>query len=198
MYRLVETIKYHKGILHNISYHNDRYNRSRKLIFNIDESADIRNFLKPRNNFIFGISKIRVVYGKFVEKIEIMPYVMKRIKSLKIIENNEIEYKFKFEDRNVFDKLLEKREKCDDILIVNNGKVTDTSFCNVVFSDGKKFYTPSQPLLKGTKREQLLFDKIIQAEDISLKDLKLFKKAFLINAMIDIEDNNEILIENII
>jgi len=198
MCRLVETIKFHKGELQNISYHNERFNRSRQLLYKINEYFDLRDLLTIKSNIIFGIYKLRIIYGKFVEKIEIIPYQMKKINSLKIVENNEIIYSFKYENRFIFDKLLEKKEKCDDILIINNGKITDTSYCNVVFSDGSKYYTSSTPLLKGTKREQLIRDGIIFEEDIALKDLKHFKKAFLINAMIDIDDNNEVLIENII
>jgi 4-amino-4-deoxychorismate lyase len=98
----------------------------------------------------------------------------------------------------MFDNLLAKKENCDDILIINNGRVTDTSYCNVVFSDGEKFLTSSTPLLRGTKREKLIREKIIKEEEITLKDLRLFKKAILINAMIDIDDNIEVSTENII
>lgn len=195
---LLETIKFFKGELYNIDYHNERLNRSRHLLYNIDECIDIKDYINIKSNIIFGLYKIRVLYGKFVEKIEIIPYQMKRINSLKIIENNEIEYSFKFENRRIFDKLLDKKGNCDDILIINNGKVTDTSFCNVVFTDGNKYYTSSTPLLKGTKREKLIREKIIKEEEITLKDLRLFKKAILINAMIDIDDNIEVSTENII
>ena len=139
-----------------------------------------------------------MIYGKFIEKIELLPYEFKKVKSLKIIENDQIDYSFKYENRSMFDNLLAKKENCDDILIINNGRVTDTSYCNVVFSDGEKFLTSSTPLLRGTKREKLIREKIIKEEEITLKDLRLFKKAILINAMIDIDDNIEVSTENII
>lgn len=195
---LVETIKFHKGIIHNINYHNERFNRSRKLIYNIDDYIDLRDILTIKNNILFSICKLRVIYGKFIEKIELLPYEFKKVKSLKIIENDQIDYSFKYENRSMFDNLLAKKENCDDILIINNGRVTDTSYCNVVFSDGEKFLTSSTPLLRGTKREKLIREKIIKEEEITLKDLRLFKKAILINAMIDIDDNIEVSTENII
>jgi hypothetical protein len=37
-----------------------------------------------------------VIYGKFIEKIELLPYEFKKVKSLKIIENDEIDYSFKY------------------------------------------------------------------------------------------------------
>ena len=88
-----------------------------------------------------------------------------------------------------------KKEK---IVIVKQGFITDTSYANIVFFDGHKWFTPVSPLLKGTKRTFLLDKKIIEETEIRIDDLEKFKKARLINAMIDFEDKVEILVENII
>ena len=56
------------------------------------------------------------------------------------------------------DKLMELRGDKDDILIIKNGKVTDTSYANVVLSDkeGKCITPNSTYLLHGTRRASLL------------------------------------------
>ena len=91
-----------------------------------------------------------------------------------------------------------KKENCDDVFIIKDGMVTDTSYCNIVFDTGNKLITPSTPLLKGVKRQQLLNEKIIEEQEIKQTDIKLFSKAFLINSMFDLDDKMEIAVKNII
>ena len=69
-------------------------------------------------------------------------------------------YDLKYFDRKIFDD-LKKNIKADDILIIKNGFITDTSIANILFFDGKKWITPKKPLLKGTVRERLLRMKLI-------------------------------------
>ena len=76
--------------------------------------------------------------------------------------------------------------------------VTDTSFCNVVFQNEEGLFTPEHPLLKGTKRALLLDEKRITTRRISVNDLQNYHMAYLINAMIDLENPTTcIKIENI-
>lgn len=192
MYRLFETIKISHGIMHNISLHNERFNRSRKQLFGIDVELKLEDFICLPENISGDLYKCRIVYGKRIEKVEFLLYQLRRINSLKIVENNDIMYSYKFEDRSIINQLYELKEKCDDILIVKNGMVSDTSYCNIVFSDGIKLFTSTTPLLNGTKRQKLLNEGIINEIEIKHKDIHQFKKAILINAIIDIEDNIEI------
>lgn len=74
------------------------------------------------------------------------------------------------------------------MLIVKNGLVTDTSFCNVLFFNGKHWLTPEQPLLRGTRRAALLDQEQIRTAVIGVEDLHYFTKVRLINAMIRFED----------
>jgi 4-amino-4-deoxychorismate lyase len=91
-----------------------------------------------------------------------------------------------------------KDVRTDDILIVKNGYITDASFASVVFHDGAKWITPSTPLLAGTTTARLLECHAIIAGEIRKGDLRHFKKAALINAMIDLEDASLLGIENIV
>ena len=84
-----------------------------------------------------------------------------------------------------------------DILIVKKEFITDTSFSNIIFFDGDNWITPSTPLLEGTKRKELLEKNIISEQEIKFSDLKNFKKAILINAMLDFDEIAEIEIKNI-
>jgi len=186
MSQLFEAIKLYKGKLENIEYHNERFNRSRKQLFGCKDLIDLNETIKIPKNIGKGLFKCRVVYDKKTIEINFLPYVKPKIKSLKLIECNDIAYKYKYLDRTKIDELLKHKGECDDVLIIKNGLVTDTSIANICFYDGQKWITPITALLKGTKRQKLLDEgKIFEAE-ITQKDLKKFKKASLINAMIEL------------
>ena len=89
------------------------------------------------------------------------------------------------------------KDEDDDILIVKNGLITDSSFCNIIFKNEEGLFTPLNPLLKGTKRQYLLDKNIIKEREIYLQNLNEYNEVILINAMIDIEDNINLKVENI-
>ena len=186
---MLETIKIEAGILCNIFFHNLRLNNSRKELFGCRDFIKLENIIKVPSDMKSGLYKCRLIYSDTIKKLEFLPYRKRKIKSLKVVVCNSIEYNYKYENRECLNELLELKQNCDDILIVKNKKITDTSFSNVVFSDGKKWITPSTPLLKGTKREKLLSDGKIVQDEIKISDLKYFQKAALINSMLDLDDN---------
>lgn len=196
MCQLIETIKIFNGKLYNINFHNDRFNKSRNIIFNINDCCYLQDLIKLPFQFIDGLIKCRILYSKEIEKIDFENYNKPSINTLKIVHDNEITYSFKFKDRKAIESLKSLKENCDDIIIVKNKKITDSSFCNIVLFDGIKYFTPDTPLLEGTKRKQLIQEGIIYVEEISVDDLKLFKEVFLINSMNNLGDI-KIKIENI-
>ena len=76
----------------------------------------------------------------------------------------------------------------EEIVIVQQNHLTDTSYTNIALFDGELWITPSTPLLNGTRRKQLLnAGKIIERE-VLVTDLNSFQSISLINAMIDLEE----------
>jgi 4-amino-4-deoxychorismate lyase len=139
-----------------------------------------------------------LVYSESIEKIEFLPYKPRKIHALVMVSADHIEYPLKFEDRTELEALGKAISlPNEDILIVKENKITDTSFANIVFFDGRHWFTPSSPLLKGTKRARYLYEGRISERIISPDDLRFYRKARLINAMIDLEDSEDILIEQI-
>jgi len=185
---LIETICIKNGEVQRVDYHMRRMNRARKDLFGCEDTIDPLTVLN--NVQVAGdvLLKCRIIYGKDIQKMGITPYKKKQINSLRLIVDDEIEYSYKYEDRSGLSSLLALMGDADDILIVKNGKITDTSFANVVFFDGVKWITPSTPLLAGTRREFLLEQGVITEADISPMDLEKFKYVCLINAMLDLED----------
>ena len=186
MYRLFETIKIIDGVICNIRFHNERFNRARAALFGCSGYTELGDFIKLPPEYREGIVKCKIVYSRNIDSVAYARYEKRTIHSLKIVIDDAIDYSYKYHDRTVIDRLLESRKGCDDIIIVKNGMMTDSSFSNLVFDDGKNLLTPAAPLLKGTKRAQLLSEGIIAADEIRLKDMKLFKSVHLINAMLDL------------
>lgn len=183
-----ETIKIVDGQIQNIRYHNERFNKTRKLWFGIQTDEGIEERLSVPPEMASGLVKCRFVYGDQIEGIGFMPYTPRTVASLKLVEDNEIDYSSKFTDRNPINRLYDKRGNCDDILIVKNGLITDTSTANAVFWDRKKWITPALPLLAGTKRQKYIDDQMISVENISVNELRNFEYLCLINAMLDLGD----------
>ena len=198
--KLLETIKYQNGDFGNLSFHQQRMNNATREVFAIEPEIVLQNVLeritKPKN-LVSEVYKCRIIYSASIEKIEFIPYSFPKIKSLKLVEDNTIFYAHKYLDRSNLEKLFAQRQECDDILIVKNGLITDTSFCNILFFNGKKWLTPEKPLLKGTQRQFLLDNEIVETANIVPSDLHNFKKARLVNAMITFEDSLDINIEAI-
>lgn len=144
-----------------------------------------------------GLKKCRVVYDEHKYIVEILEYRIKPIKSLRLTIDNTIDYRFKYEDRSRINQLFRKRGEADDIIIVKNGLITDCSYANLLFFNGKYWVTPAVPLLCGIQRQKLLMEERVQTTDIMPVDLVAFTKVRLINAMIRMEDCQDISIPNI-
>ena len=196
MCRLIESIKIVNLQCQNISYHNERLNRSRKELFGIDEVVDLSELISLPANLDAGTYKCRVVYSDIVHNIEFIPYMPRKINTLRLVYADEINYSYKYHDRSCIKDLMKDIEE-DDILIIKNGFITDTSFSNIIFYDGSNWVTPSTYLLNGTKRQFLLNTNKILERNIHLADLKNFESALLINAMLDIENRHPVRIKNI-
>lgn len=186
----IEVIKVVKGEFVNPQPHIERIANTTKHFFEKPLYAQLTHDMIPANLQDYEVVKCRIVYGNKIVSIDFEPYVMRTIKSLALVEHNTINYTYKYHNRELINQLKSSVKEADDILIIRNFKVTDTSFSNVVFEDYKgKLFTPKSTLLAGTKRKQLLKKGIIQEKEIYANDIKSYKGLYLINAMIDMEDN---------
>jgi 4-amino-4-deoxychorismate lyase len=198
--KLLETIKFEDGHFANLELHSKRMNNARKKLFNTDERIDLISTLRhleTSDSNINRIYKCRILYGRQVEKIEMLPYSFPTIKTLRLIPGDTVDYTFKYADRHEIDKLFAQRKNCDDILIVKNNLISDTSFCNVLFFNGKTWLTPEKPLLKGVQRQYLIDNELVETANINVYDLHNFEKLRLVNAMVSFEDAAEIPIKSI-
>ncbi|MCU0397531.1 MAG: aminotransferase class IV [Cyclobacteriaceae bacterium] len=188
MSRLIESIRLQNGVLYNLSYHQKRVDEAITALTGNTTTINLDNYFKFTSLPLDGLFKCRVIYSvQAVERIEITPYQVRPVQSLKVIIDNDIVYNLKWEDRSTINKLFHKREHCDDVLIVKQNLVTDASYSNLAFFDGQKWITPATPLLKGVMRQTLLDQGILSEDTIHVRQLRLFKKVKLINALLAFE-----------
>ena len=185
--QFVETIKIANGKPSNLPYHQARMERTIRHFFPnlaLNAMPSLQDLITPDENMT--LVKARVVYGADgVELIEYAPYSMRPIRSLQVVCDDTISYNYKSCDRSQLNALAAKKGDCDEIIIVKNNLVTDTSFTNFAISDGNCWLTPRQPLLLGTRRASLLDQGLIKEADITVDDLKRAERVRLFNAMID-------------
>ena len=191
MSRFIETLCIQNGEIRNLEGHQKRCDKTRYKKFGFTDELDLAAQIKLEENQRIGKFKCRILYGKIVESVEILSYEIRKINSIKLVLNNEIDYRFKSEDRAVFELIKDSITE-DEIIILKNGEITDTSYSNLVFFDGENWITPTSYLLNGTMRQSLLQSGRIKEEEVNPKDFNRFVSFKLINAMMDLDESPEL------
>ncbi len=195
---LFETIKCQNRQLHNLFYHNCRVRWTLENLFGIIGDFDFENIIEIPDWVGEGLYRCRVSYDEEISKVEFFEYNFKHPRIIQLDEYHSFKYEFKYEDRSVFQNLLNLYPKADDVIITQYGFLTDATYANVAFFDGTKWFTPNTYLLLGTKREYLIDNQLLFEEEIAIKDLKKFKRIALINAMRDLDLSYEFELNNTI
>lgn len=188
MCQFIETMCVEQGRIINLDYHLERIKNTRKHFWNTEKtvSTDQLLALAATQNCR---AKLRFTYDKEnIYDLSCTPYKTRKIKRLKLLESNDIEYNYKSVDRTALNLLKVQTEPTDEIIIVKQNCLTDTSYTNIALFDGSQWITPSTPLLKGTRRAQLLDAGRLIEREVLATDLKSFQSISLINAMMDLEE----------
>jgi len=177
---LLETIKVEDTQAQNLSYHQKRFDKSRKALFGCEADIDLSALIKAPSSDLY---RCRISYDSQIRSIEYLPYKAKEIHSIKIVSAS-FDYRFKYANREAFTTLLQRFPQADDILIEKEGLLTDTSIANIAFYDGEKWCTPHRPLLEGTMRAKLLDEGFLHSMPIYKERLSDYTHVALMNAMI--------------
>ncbi|CAG5073255.1 hypothetical protein DYBT9623_04747 [Dyadobacter sp. CECT 9623] len=183
----IETICVENRELKNLAYHEARLNRTRQELWGYQDQWDLAEMIEVPDSVANTIHKCRVVYDRKIDNIKWEPYLQRPIKKLKRVYHNSVDYSYKYDQRDELNTLFAQREEADDILIIKNGWVTDSFYCNVAFSDETGWYTPNTYLLPGTQRAFLIDQGIIQERQISETDIFTYDSVKLFNAMVSWE-----------
>ena len=178
----IESIRIENGVIYNLPYHNERLNRTRNVFWKDCAPINLIDYIRMPHEK--GIVKCRIVYEKEIKEIVYAPYSMREIDTLRIVYSDGINYTYKSTDREELNRLYVGRGDADDVLIVRNELITDTSIANVAFYDGCEWHTPQTPLLKGTQRAFLLDRQIIKEKEITLKQLFTYSRKSLMKILV--------------
>ncbi len=187
MSRFIESIKIEDQKAFLLDLHQKRVNQT-FAHFGKEGSIDLAKIFKKLEHDEDGLYKLRIVYDldkKFTTQL--IPYAIPEIENFQLVENNSYDYSFKFEDRKEFERMKTKA-KTEEIIVVKNNHITDTSYTNILFLKGKEWFTPTTYLLNGVMRQHLLHEKKIKETEITLQNIKEFSHFQLINAMNDFDD----------
>lgn len=185
MYRFIETILFENDGMPLIHWHEERFARTQRVHFDkiiypsleeIIRQSDIPKEEQTRY-------KCRVVYDSANVRVEFSVYRRKAIDKLIAKTDNEIDYRYKYENREQLNFLSKNLQSGEEVLIVKNNLLTDTSFTNIALFDGAQWFTPAKPLLQGVQRNYLLSQKIIREADINIRQLKNYTAIKLFNAL---------------
>ena len=172
-----ETIKCFDEEVYHIEYHQQRMAKVVGLNFNLQD------YIYPPSNKLL---KCKLTYDEDgIIDISYDRYTPCEIKIFKFILDDTIEYKYKSTSREKIDILFNQRDNADEIIIIKNGLITDTSIANIAIYNGIHWITPRSPLLEGTTRARLLENRKLIVKDISIDEFKKANKIAIMNAMID-------------
>ena len=185
MYPLFESLCVQQGRILHEERHRLRFQKTYQNFFGHPPAFDLLDSIDLPQSFCQGIVKLKISYNETGRQLDFQHYHMQQIQSLRLVPTNDLDYTCKYTEREKLDALFALREGCDDVLIVRKGWITDSYYANVVFFDGKDWWTPERPLLEGTCRARLLANGIIKTTPLQVEDLKNFLGIKLINAMRD-------------
>ncbi|MDY0234113.1 MAG: aminotransferase class IV family protein [Sulfurimonas sp.] len=178
-----ETIRVLNEEAQHLEYHQTRYEKALKSL-GVKEFKSLKEYIKPPSSDFY---RCRVVYDAKSIDVEFYEYKKREIKSLKLVYDDKISYAYKSTSREHLDRLFEQRCSSDDVLIVKDSLITDTTIANVAFFKDGLWYSPKEPLLCGTTRARLVDEGKIILRDIRVDELALYSGLALMNAMIDFD-----------
>ncbi len=182
--KLLETIRCENGQPAHLSYHQQRVDISLQKLGHTPH-LDLASLINVPDDTLY---RCRIIYDESSAHIEYIPYHKRVIHKLQAIQADNLEYALKYADREELDRLFAQKDDADDILIIQNDRVTDTTIANIAFYDGTQWLTPKHPLLKGTTRARLLDENKLIEKNIYLDDLPKFTHFALLNAMIGFDE----------
>lgn len=185
MCHYLESIKLLDGRFYRLDLHQQRMNLVKDMFYPNFEAIDLQEYLHKSNYPLKGLYKCRIIYAQEIFSIEFQEYTIKPIQTVKLVSAQIPSSNFKSEDRALLNQAYARRCACDDVLIVVDGMLKDSWYCNIALFDGVNWITPSNPLISGVNRAELIAKAVIIEREIPASTLSEYLKVRLFNAMIE-------------
>lgn len=205
MYRFLETMYYDGSGIRNLDLHLERIQSS--LIYSsggvlsgVGNSMLIQIKEILRSFQISGqAQRVRVLYDENGLDIEASPLMIQYPTTFRCVDvDHNFDYSYKFADRQVLNEAFLKRNGKEDVILIRDGWVTDTSKANLAFRKNDKWYTPYFPLLAGTTWKKLVSEQSLLPRPIHVDHIALFDVVRTFNALHAFEAAPEIPVDQII
>ena len=188
MYPFVETIRIEQSRAHNIMYHQQRLAATMARFFPGATVPTLTDALSQCHCPADKTWKVHVEYdGTGILLVRAEEYHIRTIRRLRLVYCDDISYAYKSADRHRLAALAAQRGDADEVVIVKNGLLTDTSYSNIALFDGQRWVTPRHPLLQGTMRQSLLDTGLLVERDIHDYEWGQYEKVSLVNAMMPLD-----------
>ncbi|MGC3978299.1 MAG: aminotransferase class IV [Paludibacteraceae bacterium] len=188
MFQFIESIKWSDGKPYRLPFHQQRVNQVCDDFFHGRKTINLYEIIESQPIPSDGIYKVRITFDEQTENIEFSPYQLRKISCLKTVITDIPTTYYKSNDRTKINEAFLRKGNCDDVLLIKNSLITDTSYANVALYDGKCWFTPETPLIYGTQRSYLLSHNKIKTKHIAARDIPHYKSICLFNAMIEFEE----------
>jgi len=184
MSRFLETIRVRDGVAMHLEWHQQRVASTLRAFYPeapVPDLAVVISAARPEVNEDF---RCRILYDDTGHSIEFLPLRTNEVRSLRLVDlPPDYDYRYKYADRRVLELAYSRRGDADDVLLVRDGWITDTSVANVAFLKEGRWYTPALPLLAGTTWKRLVQSDILVPRPIHVEDLPRYDACALFNAL---------------
>lgn len=182
MCQCFETIKVEDGTIQHLSYHQQRFDKTRVELFGLSDKINLNDFIKVKDDKTY---RVKVVYAKEIEEVLWQEYKQERIFETFYLKDLDFDYSYKYVDRKMMDTTK-------DLIYVEDGFLKDTQIANIALMIDNVWLTPKYPMLKGTTRARLLESGFIKEENLDKNSLEIAQKFAIMNALMGFK-----IIENI-
>ncbi len=182
-----ESIKLQHGIPKHLSYHQSRVDHTYLNFWGIKPALQLHDLIARQSHLSKAeLAKLKIIYGQEgVMSISSSGYIPREPKSLHLLEIGPAdEYDYKSTDRRWIEQYSEHLPGQALPLFVRDGLVLESSYTNVALKKGDQWYTPSNPLHRGTTRARFLDTGHLIADQIPVHNLKDFEELRLFNAIL--------------
>lgn len=191
IYPFFETIRVEDGIVCAPERHLERMRATCINNWGHFRHTCIFNELIIPKAFSGVLAKLNIYYNETELEFVFSLYNPRKIETIKLVEvPARFEYHFKYTERSILNNLL-NQSGTDEIIIVQQGLITDSSKANIIFEKDGNLFTPESFLLNGTMRQYLLEAGEITEMSIGLEELYQFEAMYFVNAMNPLKNSSK-------
>ncbi len=186
MSRFLETIRIRGGAPLHLDGHQRRVDDTFRVFYAGIPPLSLAAVIADSVMDVSADQRCRIVYDDSTHEVTVTPLQPRTIRSLRLVDlPPDYDYGYKYADRRILELAFARRGDADDVLLIRDGWITDTSVANVAFRANGRWYTPALPLLAGTTWKRLVSDGVIVPRPIHVDDLPRYEACVVFNALND-------------